>query len=92
MNFPFTIVIQWSDEDNCYLVHLPEFPTQQFHTHGETYEEALKNTQEVLELLTEEYQQAGKPLPQPKPYSTFIMLTINIMLTIKPNKQKHQLE
>ncbi|MFB2897861.1 type II toxin-antitoxin system HicB family antitoxin [Aerosakkonemataceae cyanobacterium BLCC-F50] len=25
------------------------------------------NAQEVLELLVEEYQQDGKPLPQPKP-------------------------
>ncbi|MGB3207779.1 MAG: type II toxin-antitoxin system HicB family antitoxin [Crinalium sp.] len=66
MNLPYTIVIQWSNEDQCYLVHLPEFPSQKFHTHGETYEEALKNAQEVLELLIEEYQQDGKALPQPK--------------------------
>ncbi len=66
MNLPYTIVIQWSNEDQCYLVHLPEFPTQKFHTHGETYEEALKNAQEVLELLIEEYQQDGRALPQPK--------------------------
>lgn len=66
MNLHYTIVIQWSDEDSCYLVHLPDFPSQQFHTHGATYEEALKNAQEVLELLVEEYQQDGKPLPKPK--------------------------
>lgn len=46
------------------------FPTQQFHTHGDTYQEALNNAQEVLELLVEEYQQDGKPLPQPKPLVT----------------------
>jgi predicted RNase H-like HicB family nuclease len=45
---------------------LPDFPSQQFHTHGDTYEEALKNAQEVLELLVEEYQEDGKPLPEPK--------------------------
>lgn len=66
MKLPYTIVILWSDEDNCYLVHLPEFPTQQFYTHGETYEEALKNAQEVLELLIEDYQAEGKPLPSCK--------------------------
>jgi len=49
MKLPYIIVIQWSDEDNCYLVHLPDFPSQQFHTHGDTYEEALKNAVEVLE-------------------------------------------
>ncbi|EAZ93388.1 type II toxin-antitoxin system HicB family antitoxin [Crocosphaera chwakensis] len=65
MKSPYTIVILWSDEDQCYLVHLPEFPTQKFHTHGDTYEEALKNAQEVLELLIEEYKEDGKSLPQP---------------------------
>jgi predicted RNase H-like HicB family nuclease len=45
---------------------LPDFPSQQFHTHGDTYEEALKNAQEVLELLVKEYQEDGKPLPEPK--------------------------
>jgi predicted RNase H-like HicB family nuclease len=66
MKLHYTIVIQWSNEDKCYLVYLPDFPTQQFHTHGDTYEEALKNAQEVLELLVQDYQEDGKPLPQPK--------------------------
>ncbi|MBD1938220.1 type II toxin-antitoxin system HicB family antitoxin [Microcoleus sp. FACHB-68] len=66
MQLHYTVVIHWSNEDNCYLVHLPDFPSQQFHTHGNTYEEALKNAQEVLELLVEEYQAEGKPLPEPK--------------------------
>jgi predicted RNase H-like HicB family nuclease len=30
-----------------------------------TYEEALKNGQEVLELLMEDYQAQDKPLPKP---------------------------
>jgi predicted RNase H-like HicB family nuclease len=51
---PYSMVIVWSDEDDCYLVHLPDFPEQRFRTHGETYEEAAKNGQEVLELLLED--------------------------------------
>jgi len=66
MKLPYIIVIQWSDEDNCYLVHLPDFPSQPFHTHGDTYEDALQNAVEVLELLVEEYQLDGKSLPEPK--------------------------
>lgn len=66
MNIPYSMVIQWSTEDNCYLVHLPDFPFQQFHTHGETYEEAAKHGQEVIESLVEWYQQEGKNLPTPK--------------------------
>jgi predicted RNase H-like HicB family nuclease len=68
----YSMVIQWSDEDNCYLVHLPDFPSQQFHTHGDSYEEAAKHGQEVIETYIEIYQEEGKPLPQPKNSVTLI--------------------
>jgi predicted RNase H-like HicB family nuclease len=64
MNLHYSVLIQWSDEDQVYVVSLPEFGPYA-HTHGDTYEEALKNAQEVLELLVETYQEEGKPLPQP---------------------------
>lgn len=54
LKLSYSMVIVWSDEDDCYLVHLPDFPEQRFRTHGETYEEAAKNGQEVLELLLED--------------------------------------
>ncbi|MEM8638215.1 MAG: type II toxin-antitoxin system HicB family antitoxin [Cyanobacteria bacterium P01_G01_bin.54] len=64
----YRVNIIWSDEDNCYLVELPEFATeiQRYFTHGETYEEASKNAKEVLELLIESYKDEGRDLPQPK--------------------------
>lgn len=62
----YTIVIQWSDEDQCFVVILPEFNTiMQPVTHGDTYEEALKNAQEVLELLVESAVEDGESLPEP---------------------------
>lgn len=63
----YTIAIQRSEDDACYLVYLPEFKnfTNQPTTHGETYEEALANAKEVLEMLIEEFQEEGKELPQP---------------------------
>lgn len=64
MNYRYSMVIQWSDEDNCYLVHLPEFSWQKYHTHGQTYEEAAKHGQEVIESLIEWYQEQGKALPE----------------------------
>jgi predicted RNase H-like HicB family nuclease len=36
------------------------------HTHGDTYEEALHNAREVLELLTESTLDQGKTLPKPQ--------------------------
>ena len=67
----YSILIQWSNEDNCFLVFLPDFEesVMQPVTHGETYEEALKHAQEVLEMLVEEYQEDGKALPQIKTLS-----------------------
>ena len=66
MNINYTMVIKWSDEDKCYLVHLPDFPFQEFHTHGDTYEEAAKHGREVIETYIEIYQEDGKELPLPK--------------------------
>ncbi|NEQ99715.1 MAG: type II toxin-antitoxin system HicB family antitoxin [Cyanothece sp. SIO2G6] len=59
---PYSMHIVWSAADNCYLVHLPDFPEQHFRTHGDTYEEAAQHGQEVIELLLEE---DGLPNPQP---------------------------
>ena len=62
----YTVLIQWSNEDQCFVVTLPEFTdVMQPVTHGDTYEEALKNATEVLELLIESSVEEGKPLPEP---------------------------
>jgi predicted RNase H-like HicB family nuclease len=65
MKHRYSMVIQWSDEDSLYLVHLPEFPWQQFHTDGTTYADAAQHGEEVIESLIEWLQEEGKPLPQP---------------------------
>lgn len=64
MKYHYTIIIQWSDEDRCFVVSLPEWG-EFCHTHGDTYEEALNNATEVLELLIESSVEEGKPLPEP---------------------------
>jgi predicted RNase H-like HicB family nuclease len=63
----YSIVIQWSMEDQKYVVSLPEFGPYA-HTHGTTYEEALRHGQEVLALLVEDYQARNQPLPQPSQF------------------------
>ena len=64
MKFHYSIIIQWSHKDQCYVVSLPEWG-EFCHTHGDTYEEALKNAQEVLELLIESSLEDGESLPKP---------------------------
>ena len=51
MKLKYRINIVWSDENNCYLVGLPDFEGQQWRTHGETYEEAFQNGLEAIEEL-----------------------------------------
>lgn len=63
MNSHYSILIQWSEDDQCYIASFPEFGPYA-HTHGETYEETLKNAKEVLELLIAD----TVPLPNPKTY------------------------
>lgn len=67
MKTHYSIIIQWSEDDTCYIASLPEFGPYAL-THGETYEEALQNGQEVLELLME----TTAPLPPPRTYKTSI--------------------
>ncbi|MDY6805637.1 MAG: type II toxin-antitoxin system HicB family antitoxin [Cyanobacteriota bacterium] len=67
MSLKYTTIVQWSEEDGCFLVSLPEFTdVMQPATHGFTYEEAAKHSEELLEILIDIYRQDGKPLPQAK--------------------------
>jgi predicted RNase H-like HicB family nuclease len=65
---PYSMLIEWSDEDQAYLVTLPEWADRVMMpaTHGDTYAEAVKNGQEVLELLMESARQDGEAPPSPK--------------------------
>lgn len=64
----YSILIQWSDEDKKYVVSLPEWG-KYAHTHGNTYEEALKNAKEVLQLLIIDTEARGAILPQIQTFS-----------------------
>ena len=61
----YSMLIQWSDEDEVFVVTLPEFGGCM--THGATYKEAVKHGEEVLEMLIEDH--AG-PLPKPDVYAS----------------------
>jgi len=67
----YSMQIAWSDEDQAYLVTLPEWAERVMQpvTHGDTYEEAAKHGCEVLEMLIDLAQQEGHPLPTPAIFS-----------------------
>ena len=64
----YSMLIEWSAEDQAYLVTLPEWADHVIMpvTHGSTYGEAVQHGQEVLELLINSAIQDGEPLPPPK--------------------------
>jgi len=66
--FHYSMIIQWSDEDNKFIVTIPEFVGAV--THGDTYEDAVKNGQEVIDLCIRTEQALGVPLPQPRTYAS----------------------
>jgi antitoxin HicB len=57
------MIIQWSGEDSTFIVTLPEFDNCK--THGDTYQEAVRNAEEVLHLLIETCNDEGLALPEP---------------------------
>jgi antitoxin HicB len=63
--FKYRMVIEWSDEDDCFLVGLPDFPGQQWRSHGDTYELAIAHGIEAIESLVLAYEATGEPLPEP---------------------------
>ncbi len=64
MTCHYSMLIHWSDEDQVYVVTLPEFGGCM--THGDTYEKAARQGQDALESLVEAYQAEGRPLPAPQ--------------------------
>ena len=64
MTCHYSMLIQWSEEDQVFVVSLPEFGPYSG-SHGATYKEAAKKGQEVLELLIDAYRTEGRLLPKP---------------------------
>ena len=60
----YSMVIQWSDRDQAYIVTVPELPGCK--THGATYEEAVRQAQDAIETWIEGSRAFRLPIPEPK--------------------------
>lgn len=60
----YSMVIEWSVEDNLYIVTVPELPG--CITHGSTYEEAVKQGRDALESCIDARRASGRTVPTPK--------------------------
>ncbi|GHO75593.1 hypothetical protein KSD_33640 [Ktedonobacter sp. SOSP1-85] len=63
----YSITIQWDPRDNIFVASVPELP--HVRTHGDTYQEAMENILEVLEMWIEDAQRHGETLPPPRIYA-----------------------
>ncbi|HEY7021591.1 MAG TPA: type II toxin-antitoxin system HicB family antitoxin [Ktedonobacterales bacterium] len=64
----YTIEVMWSDEDQTYVVILPEWEGRYLMpvASGKTYEEAMVRGVNALENIIADAQAHGDPLPEPK--------------------------
>ncbi len=64
MNHKYEIIIYWSNEDKAYVAEVPELPGCL--AHGESYDDALSNAKDALELWIQTAEEFGDPIPAPK--------------------------
>lgn len=62
----YTMTLQWSEEDQLFLVTIPEFTEKVMMpcTHGKTREEAIRNGEEVIEMYLEAWHSEGELIPE----------------------------
>jgi predicted RNase H-like HicB family nuclease len=62
--FKYETIIYWSEEDAAYLAEVPELPGCM--AHGDTYESALANAKDAIQLWIDTAMEFGDPIPEPK--------------------------
>lgn len=65
----YSMVIEWSSEDQAYIMTVPELPGCM--THGETYTQAVQQGQDAIDSWIEASRASGRPIPSPR---TFVSL------------------
>ena len=64
MDTKYEIIMYWSDEDQSFLVEVPELPGCM--ADGRTREEALAHAGVVIEEWIATAREFGRPVPEPK--------------------------
>lgn len=60
----YELIIYWSEVDNAYLAEVPELAGCM--ADGETYQEAVKNVEIIIDEWLETAKELGRFIPQPK--------------------------
>jgi predicted RNase H-like HicB family nuclease len=64
MSIKYELIIYWSNEDNCFLVEVPELAGCM--ADGKTYSEAVSNAEIIIQEWIETARELGREIPQPK--------------------------
>jgi predicted RNase H-like HicB family nuclease len=64
MSIKYEMIIYWSEEDQSFIVEVPELPGCM--ADGKTYEEAVSNSKQIIEEWIETARELGRPIPEPK--------------------------
>ena len=64
MSIKYELIIFWSEEDQTFIVDVPELPGCM--ADGASYEEALANAKVVIRQWIETARELGRPIPEPK--------------------------
>lgn len=62
----YSMIIEWSDEDNTFIVTVPELSGCR--THGATYEEVVRQGQEAIETWIDAARAWDRSIPVPKTF------------------------
>lgn len=60
----YELIVYWSEEDNAFLVEVPELPGCM--ADGGTYQEAVAHTERVIAEWLETARDLGRPIPTPR--------------------------
>jgi predicted RNase H-like HicB family nuclease len=68
----YSLLIQWSEIDQIFVVTIPEFIDRVMMpcTEGKTYEEAARSGQEVIETFLEIWEEEGRSFPEVQVWRT----------------------
>ncbi|MHB1563105.1 MAG: type II toxin-antitoxin system HicB family antitoxin [Leptospirillum sp.] len=64
MPIRYELIIYWSEEDNSYIVEVPELSGCM--ADGSTYAEAVKAAEAVIREWIETAREIGRPIPEPR--------------------------
>ncbi|PIP39914.1 MAG: hypothetical protein COX19_06795 [Desulfobacterales bacterium CG23_combo_of_CG06-09_8_20_14_all_51_8] len=64
MEKKYEIIIFWSAEDDAYVAEVPELPGCM--ADGRTYQEAVRNVEQIIEDWIETATRLDRPIPLPK--------------------------